>query len=387
MSYFSIWPMLAMVLVVIAVVSWPSPFGFLDATPTGSAHRLESLDGLRGLLAISVMFHHFVIKRWSIASGRWELPPSHFYALLGQVGVAIFFMITGYLFWGKIQDQKGQTNWARLYINRFFRIAPLHILVLLIYLLAVLYRARFHVGIPLSEMTMQWLRWILYPGTPVLGDLMATNIVSQTWTLSYEWLFYLSLPVLAIFATSRSALAICVTALLVILLFGNSGTDLNRYFLAQFLCGAVVASLVRSYPKLQGDGPVRSLIAIAVLFLGFRVCDTAYATKAVLFFGIFFGFIASGTSLFGLLKISGTRRLGHASYSLYLLHGLVLTIVMAPSTLGPYSNSSARHFWEVAALGFLCVVCLSMISFRIVERGGIRLGKLFMARLAPARPN
>lgn len=374
--------MLALVSLTIALLSWKHPFQFLDPTPTGSAHRLDSLDGLRGLLAIAVVFHHFIIKRWSISSGRWELPPSHFYALLGQVGVAIFFMITGYLFWGKIQDQKGQHDWLGFYVNRFFRIAPLQILILLVYFTMVLYRVHFHVETPLPELARQLLRWIIYPGTPLLGDLMTVSVVSQTWTLSYEWLFYLSLPLLAVFAVSRNALAICLTSLLIALLFGSYATDMNRYFLCQFLCGALMASLVRACPALKGDGPVRSTIAAIVLFAGFRFCDTAYATGAILFFGIFFGFIISGTSLFGLLTFPGARRLGNASYSIYMLHGFALTTVMAPSIFGPYSNSSPLNFWKVATLAFILTIGLSMISFRIIERGGMRAGKLFLARLA-----
>jgi len=376
--------MLVIVTVCVTMLSLPRPFHFLDSLPTASVHRVDSLDGLRGILAVAVLFHHLVIKRWALETGRWELPPSHFYSLLGQAGVAIFFMITGYLFWGRLIDSGGQNNWAKLYINRFFRIVPLYMLVIIAYILVVLTRAHFQVHIPSREFASQLAQWLSFGivarPEPLLGDTRSLSVTSQTWTLYYEWTFYFALPILAVFAKARSPLAVSLAALLLVLNIESLVGEPNRYFIAQFLLGMVAASFNRTYPNLKGDGPIRSLIALASATFAFKFADTAYSTSAVIFLGIFFLFIASGTSLFGLLVLRGTRRMGHMSYSIYLLHGLVLTVVMAPSVLGKSAVLSPANFWVVALCTFSGVISVSALTFLFVERTGMKLGKLITDR-------
>ncbi|WP_266182599.1 hypothetical protein [Dyella humicola] len=60
--------------------------------------------------------------------------------------------------------------------------------------------------------------------------------------------------------------------------------------------------------------------------------------------GLFFLPIASGTWIFGLLLTRGAVRLGHASYSIYLLRGLTLSLIFAPSFPGKYAILSPLHF-------------------------------------------
>ena len=362
----------------------PRAFQFLDETPNVSAHRIETLDGLRGILATAVVFHHLEIKRWTFESGSWGLPPSHFYSILGQAGVSVFFMITGYLFWGRLVDRGSDIDWLKLYVNRFFRIVPLYLIVVFSYIAAVIYRADFHVQIPWTEFASQLIQWLafgLVKQPPwLLGETRSGSIVGQTWTLYYEWIFYLALPLLAIFARARNPLAICIAALALIFNVDGLVSEPYRYYVEQFLCGMIAASLLRAYPDLKGDGPIRSLLALAAATCAFRFADTAYSTLAVVFLGVFFAFIASGTSLFGVLSLRGAKRLGHISYSIYLLHGLVLTVIMAPSFFGLRAASSPRSFWLVASCAYAIVIALSMTTFVIVERGGIRIGESICER-------
>jgi peptidoglycan/LPS O-acetylase OafA/YrhL len=64
--------------------------------------RYASLDGLRGYCAFFVFLHHASIWYSYLHTNSWAAPPSHFYNHLGQSGVAIFFMITGFLFFFEI---------------------------------------------------------------------------------------------------------------------------------------------------------------------------------------------------------------------------------------------------------------------------------------------
>jgi len=61
--------------------------------------RFESLDGLRGLLAISVFIHHINVWYGYLQSGNWMEPNSNLFNQLGQSSVALFFMISSFLFY------------------------------------------------------------------------------------------------------------------------------------------------------------------------------------------------------------------------------------------------------------------------------------------------
>jgi peptidoglycan/LPS O-acetylase OafA/YrhL len=65
---------------------------------------VPELDGLRGLLATGVFFHHCAVHRAYQATGIWARPSSPFYAALGELSVVLFFLITGYLFWRRVLE-------------------------------------------------------------------------------------------------------------------------------------------------------------------------------------------------------------------------------------------------------------------------------------------
>jgi peptidoglycan/LPS O-acetylase OafA/YrhL len=108
-----------------------------DTPPTDVAVRVTTIDGLRGLLALAVFFHHTALWHQYLVTGERRLPPSRFYANLGPTGVSMFFMITGYLFWSQMLKAKGRPNFLKLYVGRLFRIVPLYLVLALIVLCTV----------------------------------------------------------------------------------------------------------------------------------------------------------------------------------------------------------------------------------------------------------
>ncbi|EBU4654724.1 acyltransferase family protein, partial [Salmonella enterica] len=55
-------------------------------------------------------------------NNTWSFGDFLFNGFLGKFSVAIFFIISGYLFYPKISSD---TNWKVFFIQRFFRIAPI----------------------------------------------------------------------------------------------------------------------------------------------------------------------------------------------------------------------------------------------------------------------
>lgn len=96
--------------------------------PKISPQRFNSIDGLRGHLAFFVFLHHSCIWYFYLHDGYWRVPESRLFTHFGQTSVALFFMITSFLFFTKLlnSNEKG-IDWNRLFISRFLRLVPLYL--------------------------------------------------------------------------------------------------------------------------------------------------------------------------------------------------------------------------------------------------------------------
>lgn len=392
MSAFSVWPALVVIAACLLLVMPARPWAFLDAPLSQSNVRYVSLDGLRGFLALAVVMHHTSITYGYIQTGIWQLPPSSFYALLGQVGVAAFFMITAFLFWGRLLDEGSRVNWSKLYCNRFFRIVPLYLVAVAFMFAVVAYRTGFQLNVPITQLARELFQWILpsiIKAPPSINGYTSPGLVlaGVTWTIYYEWLFYLSLPLLAVAATSRSPAAFLLIIASLLIYSQNIFESTERYFIALFACGMFAASMVRRHPKILGDSNMKSIACVLLLLAVFLRYETAYAWGPILLLGAFFLLISSGSMLFGLLKSRSAQRLGNISYSIYLLQGPVLVFLFSQKTLGKYALQSPEHYWFVALLVSLILVCISTVTYRFIERPGIALGRKLVRQLTQPAAN
>jgi peptidoglycan/LPS O-acetylase OafA/YrhL len=103
--------------------------------------RYASFDGLRGICVIFVFIQHIYIWFYYNKTGQWILPKSNLYSQFGSGAVAIFFMITSFLFWGKIRDSE-KIDWIKLYTSRFLRITPIYYLSIIIMMIMAFFIAK-----------------------------------------------------------------------------------------------------------------------------------------------------------------------------------------------------------------------------------------------------
>jgi peptidoglycan/LPS O-acetylase OafA/YrhL len=94
------------------------------------ARRFATLDGLRGYAAFLVFIGH--ASTWVVyaRTGVATYPASRLYRHFGESSVALFFMITGLLFWSKVIDGRSRPlDWRRLYVSRVLRLFPLFVVL------------------------------------------------------------------------------------------------------------------------------------------------------------------------------------------------------------------------------------------------------------------
>ena len=83
------------------------------------AGREDTLDGLRGLLAIGVFLCHAFAWYGVIHHEGWHDARIPLFLHLGQSTVAMFFMLTAYLFFGRLLNARERpVDWLHLYVSR-----------------------------------------------------------------------------------------------------------------------------------------------------------------------------------------------------------------------------------------------------------------------------
>jgi peptidoglycan/LPS O-acetylase OafA/YrhL len=398
MSVLSVWPYFVLVLVVLGALA-PPVFRAADEPPQRD-QRTATLDGLRGFLALSVFVHHLMVTHGYIERGEWTFPHSGFHTLLGQVGVTVFFMITGFLFWGKLLDAKGSPDWKGLYVGRLWRIGPMYLVAVGLMFFIVAWRTGFELREPgwsvLGEM-LQWLALGIVPMQPDINGYDGTRFIlaGVTWTVFVEWLFYGSLRLMAPLARGGRTPRFVAGALLLCLLvltFSALSPDGSlwqptlllvvgalAWVLASFLMGMLSAWLVRrdstSMAKLRLPEWATSLLALVCLGAVFLWFEHMVGPIQALLLWVFFHLVCRGSTLFGLLATCAARRMSTVSYSIYLLQGLVLTIVFAVQPVREFAMAAAMQYWLVGILCALLLVAVSVLSYCLVEKPGIAQGK------------
>ncbi|USQ94195.1 acyltransferase family protein [Caulobacter sp. RL271] len=355
----------AIALATVRLIGQPKLFG-LPVQP--EAKRYGELDGLRGVLAFAVFLTHAASTFRFRVDGRWDWPPSTFYTMCGYVPVSLFFMITGFLFWRRAIDRK--LEWRGFLVGRTFRIFPLYLASLAPLLLYVGIQTEWKLHEPVLALAKHLLQWTLLGaiGRPDINGAPQTWAINPAiWTLRAEAIFYLALPALAILATPRRFAFLAVVVLLAAVISG--GVDGGGVWI-HFLFGMLAAQIYSRFPALPAlASPAAAMGCLATLLLLWIFRQHGYGlTHAAFTFPIFLCALY-GNSFFGLLKMQSTRWLGEISYSIYVLHGIVLYgFFWALSRHTPIVDMHPLLYWASMIFVTVSLVFISTITFLKIEK-------------------
>lgn len=356
--------------------------GCLVGVHLPKGNRVACLDGLRGYLALMVVAHHFYITHHWLVTGVWAAPEIPLIKNLGRVGVAIFFMITGFLFVSKLANDKisgKRTNWKNLYLSRFFRIAPLYYFVVLITVVVTLANTGLTAQNGPLSLVKDIGRWLLFSGEKI-NDYANTKTVSAgvTWTLMYEWLFYLSLPFIAFFLRKRWLTYIMIAMCILLFLADKKMTNYVIFFLFGGLTAylKIITNQTTTLFLQSRKVTVIAIISMIIVLLSHQ--DVTKSYNAILLL-LFFAPVVMGNSMFTLLTRPASMIMGEISYSIYLLHGVVLYTLFT-GLFPSVAKLSELAYFALMPVIFICVLFLAALSFRFIESPFISLGKRFMSQ-------
>lgn len=330
-----------------------------DGIGTG---RIESLEILRGLAALSVAWHHFTTvhpENWVRLSGKY-----------GGLGVAIFFVISGFVILLSIHQRYpgfGMRDITPFMARRLTRLEPPYLaavaLVILIWELSS--RAPGFAGQPPQYELPQVIAHVAYaiPFTPYEW------LDPVYWTLAYEFAFY-------VFAGAFYWV------------LGNSGS-LRWLLMVSLMIGASLAGLLPSIALMfsLGIAVFRRLCLREPLWVTLSVLATVSLTITHLDHPISAA-AGLGTSLAIWMTTKVKFRgliwrpffvLGTLSYSLYLVHGPVGGRVI--NLLGRFAPDTAWADLLLSISALAVSLAFAFLFWRWIEKPSVKLSRRVGARL------
>jgi peptidoglycan/LPS O-acetylase OafA/YrhL len=364
--------------------------------------RLGGLDALRGLAALTVVVHHFLIANPAFidaahrADYAWfKLSPLHV-VWAGREAVILFFILSGFVLSIPWWDGRRPAT-AAFFVRRLFRIYPAYLVAVLAATAGDLLISRHGLAGMSTWFNSVWAR---PPDAPTLVShlLLVPPFDPQPldpvlWSLSHEMRISLLFPLLMWFVM-RYDWRFIVGVLLPLSWLGGLFAPMSWIssieFLLMFAVGALLArerarltAIVRNLGNLRLGAAL--LLAVFLYTVNFwlplqprpvysiAVDDWSVCLASLLLIAVALG---AYERLPRPVEILGTA-LGKVSYSLYLIHAVVLfSIVYLLVGVLPVA------FRELLALPVVFAAATAM--YLAVELPGIALGAR-LARLLPAR--
>jgi peptidoglycan/LPS O-acetylase OafA/YrhL len=374
MTLISPLPILSLLMIGLFVSYFIAKFVNLPA----ASGRFASIDGLRGYAAFFVFLHHASVWLLYLKTGDWSEPSSHLYNHLGKGSVAFFFMVTGFLFFSKLLNGKTRKiDWLKLFVSRIYRLTPLYFFTMCLFTIIVGAMTQWQLHESVVKLVVGLMRWFTFTasGSPDVNTLSKTYsiVAGVTWTLRYEWLFYLALPLFALFLRLSVPLPYVVLGLLTVAgftaVYMAHVSDFTLFPLLFFVGGMIAAVVVR-YPQFKQYAvhPLASLVIIVCIALSVYISSTAFSLIPLIALTVAFCLIAGGNSLFGALTNQAARCMGEISYSIYLMHGMMM-YVLFNFVIGKAEAAtfSPLMHWTVIGLMVPALLIVCQLTYTFIE--------------------
>jgi peptidoglycan/LPS O-acetylase OafA/YrhL len=342
--------------------------------------RYEFLDFVRGVAALAVFLQHAVGHLWPDFNEFRRV-----WFDLGNFGVVVFFLTSGFIIPESLH-RGGSVG--RFWVGRFFRLYPLYWLSLA---LALVYHlggyesgheleTAFRANIPVYSLVNVTM-FQQFVGVP--------NAITPYWTLSLELLFYLSCTALFVLGardavkTAYVVIALGVLGGVVVPLVTGIRTPIGMiFFVMTMFTGTVLfryhgGEISRS--RCLGVFVAVALAAAAGILINSLLirsanphANTAQSLALTWLAGYLFfawAFFRRGRTFPGVWLW-----LGAVSYSLYLMHHSVVYVVF------PDLHQTLPRPLALAVI-LSASLAVAAVTYYLVERPGIRLGRMVQGRL------
>lgn len=308
--------------------------------------RIYFLDVLRGIAALAVLFQHLFESNGQF----FDITKNYFQ--LGVFGVSLFFLISGFIIPYSLERAN---NLKIFWIRRLFRIYPLYLFCLIIYIVLSYYKGE------------QFGLFQIILNAFLITKPASIRIIGLSWTLSSELIFYGILSFLSILSWHKKSitcimilaiLSLCLSlvldsmALLSLLLF-FSGILFHDYFFGKITFKQLNIYLISV-----------TLVVLVTIFLGTRNVIDVNGTLSFIpkssatllaYILLYLSIILSHHNFF---RARILLYLGELSYSIYLVQSITLLLKL-------------NHL-----LTFVLTIIISIITYHFIEKKFMQIGSM-----------
>lgn len=319
--------------------------------------RIEILDSLRALAALSVCLYHFVCTTIGYITNESVLTVFE----NGKYGVQMFFVISGFVIPLSMYNGNYKFSKASVFLfKRLSRLEPPYLFSILLALGVLFLRSQLGMSIDHQTLSFKQICAHFMYLVPFFDDVKWLNQVY--WTLAIEFQYYF----LMIFAYLLLISDKLPLRLLAYSLFLGGGlthsNELLPHWLPVFLVG--IALFLRHVKRIS------ELEFLCLMIPTFFVLFSIYPLPSVVF--VLFTLLA--IIFFTHRKIPLADSLGKASYSIYLVHPII-----GASVINVLSHTFTANYQKplVIVFGVLVTLIFSWLMYIFVERPSIKWSASF----------
>jgi len=374
--------------------------------------KLDYIDALRGIAALSIFVFH-IYGTIGMITG-WAHPvrivPERFFDL-ALAGIPLFFIISSFTLYLSLDNKADEKRMLfKFYLRRFFRIAPLFYLLLILVVLD---------GIIIQKRVPSWLEVLAnFTFTFNLVPQYSKSLFSDGWTVGVEMLFYLVLPFIflkvnniwksillftGIYWLSNGIRQLMGTIIGVDVMASTNYDFYNFFHWALIFPLGIICYLIYKLhlPKMRSKyrasvAYILLSVSLIILFVFINNLSLALALSDL------YGPLCKLTGLqtmspvaFVLLILSlslapnrfivnrFTQFFGMISYSLYLVHPFLVE-PLKPVYVYIYDHTIYSTDFSLLLcllLTLLLVAPISLLTYHLIETPGMRWGKKIIAKL------
>ena len=339
--------------------------------------KIDSIQALRAIAVILVVYAHSIDSSIEV----FVTAKQHkFYYLenWGSIGLDLFFVISGFIMTRIIHSYEKGRGWKLFAYKRALRIIPLYWGISLVATLLI--SRTYHIKLATFVKTLFFF--------PIFESEFEFPVIGAGWSLSYEIYFYLLITIVLLFHTQKpqSVVLTVVFCLSLAGFFFDSTSVLLRFLSSPLLiefalgigCGLVYDNFVSTTLLFHTIAVISFCVGlfgmVITIFFDYGTISEAEAVTSnnylaglrSVVWGVPCAFFLLGCVLLERLYSFDVPliliRIGDASYSNYLLHGLLISF-----THNTILNLNIGENTYIFSLLFLCTV-VSLIMYYYVEK-------------------
>lgn len=350
-------------------------------------YKLNSIHYLRGIAALLVVAFH---AKFMLNDTYSQINLGNLLFQSGEAGVDLFFIISGFII--ALSTEKYQSA-SSFVIKRFFRIYPVFFICLIF--VAIMKYGQYDITRLFTSLLL------IQSNYSAAGPTFGYNLLYPAWTLTFEIYFYLVFMI-SMWINQRHRVLISISFIIIpfVILQNTFINEINLNgrlsfatpnglgflkvpaspMMIEFVYGLLAYYIYRYHKLTINFGTFITCLIIygCSLSSGYR-----YGPGPVNF-GMCAGLVIAASILYekkhAIRNIKPLAILGDISYSLYLVHTIVLELMIRYETSIPIYSQS-KGFTKLT-LFIMTSIILSLFFYKYIEKPMIGLSRRFLKKHA-----